>query len=473
MQKLIDTVSGQFGSGLPSQKKVFQISSGQYAGRVIIVYPQTANTLVFRWADFPYQSWSAAQAIVSNSADYPASAFMDENFNVYVAYTVQTTLALNFVKLSFANEVWTVGSPSTVINVEQNYYPCLSKDSSGRLFCSWTYFNTADSRYYIRIKTSVNDGGSWGTGPSDLGTALNSGAVNSAYSSLVFLPTYVYCFYTQAGTSLEYRRFQIGGSSWETAVILYSGTNLDYNFSCAISPDRRIGIAFKADSSLFYKEFDGNQWSGLYTVDNAAPLSLNLQFQKNTAYVFFCQSIGTDQNQLYFSSKSGSSFTTPLVLNSGSKPLDKVFCFDQSASTQFSDKTTEASNSTSADVFHPTSNGLVKDLNDALYLGMDAKFNVVSLILSTFGISGEVTWQYWNGSTWSSFTPYTGAFHLTSSPKNVILWQDLDSVPSDWQQSSVNGVTKFWVRLLVTVGYTTAPVGSQITAVGKNNYLSG
>src|SRR4030067_2591053 len=111
MQRLIDTVSAQFGSGLPTQRKIFQISSGLYAGRVIVIYPQNASTLVFRWSDFPYQSWSSAQTIVSNSADYPGSACMDENFHVYIAYTVQTTLALNFVKITFANGAWTVGSP--------------------------------------------------------------------------------------------------------------------------------------------------------------------------------------------------------------------------------------------------------------------------------------------------------------------------------------------------------------------------
>ena len=191
------------------------------------------------------------------------------------------------------------------------------------------------------------------------------------------------------------------------------------------------------------------------------------------AYLFFSKSIGTNQNQLYYSQKSGSNFTTPAILNSGSKAFDKVFCFDQSATNQFSDKTTEASDSTAADVFHPTSAGLVKDLNDALYLGMDSKFNLVSLILSTAGITGEVVWQYWNGSSWNSFTPNSGAYHLTSSPKTVVLWQDLDSVPQDWQQNSVNNVTKFWLRLLVTTAYTTAPVGSQITAVAKNDYLTG
>ncbi len=473
MQRLIDTVSAQFGSGLPSQRKVFQISSGQYAGRVIVIYPQNANTLIFRWADFPYLSWSAAQTIATDSADYPGSAFMDESFNVHLAYTVQTSLALNFVKLTFANGAWSVGTPATIVNVEQNFYPSLLKDSTGRLLCSWTHYNTSEARYYIRVKTSVNEGSSWGAGPSDLGTALNSGAVSSAYSSLIFLPSYIYCFYTQAGTSLEYRGLEISGSTWDLAVTVYSGTGLDYNFCPALSADRRIGLAFKASGGLFYKEFDGNLWSGLFTIDSTAPVSLNLQFQRNVAYLFWTKNIGTNQNQLYYSYKSGSAFTTPAVLNSGSKTFDKVFCYDQSAGNQFADKTAEASDTSVADIFHPTSNGLVKDAGDALYLGMDSKFNLASFILSTSGITGEVAWQYWNGSTWTTFTLYSGVFHLTSSPQTVVLWQDLNSVPPDWQNNSVNGSTKYWVRLLVTVGYTTAPVGTQITAIGKNDYLTG
>jgi hypothetical protein len=54
----------------------------------------------------------------------------------------------------------------------------------------------------------------------------------------------------------------------------------------------------------------------------------------------------------------------------------------------------------------------------------------------------------------------------------VMLWEDLSSAPSDWQQCSVNSVSKFWVRILVTTGFTTAPVGTQITAVPESKYLN-
>src|SRR3972149_7430018 len=163
--------------------------------------------------------------------------------------------------------------------------------------------------------------------------------------------------------------------------------------------------------------------------------------------------------------------TNPVTLDLANKTFDKVFCFDQSGGTQFQDKTTEAANTTTADIFHTTSNGLVKDINDILYLGTDSKFNLLRFVLSTSGITGQVSWQYWNGTIWFTFTPFSGAYHLESSPKMVILWQDLLSAPSDWQQTDINNVTKFWVRALVIVGYTTAPVGTQITAVGKNDYL--
>jgi hypothetical protein len=105
-------------------------------------------------------------------------------------------------------------------------------------------------------------------------------------------------------------------------------------------------------------------------------------------------------------------------------------------------------------------------------MGMDHKFNLAKIILSTGGIAGEVCWQYWNGQSWTNFTPYSGTYHLDSQDKMVILWQDLSSVPSDWQRCPVNLVSEFWVRILVTTGFTTAPVGTQITAVPETKYLN-
>jgi hypothetical protein len=102
---------------------------------------------------------------------------------------------------------------------------------------------------------------------------------------------------------------------------------------------------------------------------------------------------------------------------------------------------------------------------------MDAKFNLARIILSTAGIGGLVIWQYWNGESWSDFVPQSGNYHLDSQEKTLILWQDINSVPVNWQMYPVNVVSKFWVRIIVTTAFATAPVGSQITAVPEAKYI--
>jgi hypothetical protein len=102
---------------------------------------------------------------------------------------------------------------------------------------------------------------------------------------------------------------------------------------------------------------------------------------------------------------------------------------------------------------------------------MGAKFNQARIILSTAGIGGQISWQYWNGESWTDLAPQSGSYHLDSEQKTVMLWQDLNSVPADWQMCPVNAVSQFWIRSLVITPFATAPVGSQITAVPQAEYL--
>lgn len=470
MQKLIDTVSSFYATGIQPQVKIFKVSFGQYQDRVVIIYPKTANQLVYMWADPPYLSWSDPTEIATDSADYPPSAYMDSDGNIYVVYTQQTTLNLLELKMSFAQGSWSVGTVNTVCNVGQNYFPSVIKDSFGELWVSWTYYDSGAERYYVHVKSSQDDGSTWGTGPSDPGITLTNGTA-SCYSQLLFQSPYIHCFYSDDSTLLAYRSHEIQSAVWDPQQTVYSGSEVDDNFCAELSSDNKVGIVFPGISSLLYKEFDGSNWSGVYTVDNSIPESVGIQFLNNIPYVFSAKNIGNGQNQLFYSYKEGSSFVSPEPFESGQKSFDKVLCFDDSASTKYSDRTTQASDSTPADVFHLTSGGLIKDTDDALYVGMDVKFNLTKIILSTAGIGGEVKWQYWDGESWKQFVPQSGSYHLDSGEKTVILWQDLNSVPSDWQRCPLNEVSEFWVKLLVTTAFSTAPVGTQITAVPEAKYL--
>jgi len=115
---------------------------------------------------------------------------------------------------------------------------------------------------------------------------------------------------------------------------------------------------------------------------------------------------------------------------------------------------------------------LLKDANDSLFLGMDSRFNLLRIILSTSGSGGEVSWHYWDGEDWCDFVPESGAYHFDSQTKSVLMWKDLLSCPSDWQQHEIQGIKKFWLRITVKTVFSAAPVGTQITAVPECKYLN-
>jgi hypothetical protein len=471
MQKLIDTVSSYYATGIQPQAKLFKVPSGQYQDRVIVIYPKTPSQLVYVWADPPYEGWSDPQDLVIDSADYPCCTYMDSIGNVYLVYTQQATLALLELKMTFSSGSWSVGTANTVCDVGQNYYPSITKDSVGRLWISWTYYDSMAERYFVQVKSSTNDGATWGAGPSDLGTALTNGSA-SCYSQLIFQSPYVRCFYSDDSTLLAYRSFELSGAVWSSQQTIYSGSAIDDDFHVDLSSDQKAGIVFPGSSSLLYREYDGSNWSGVFTVDDSLPVSPTIEFFDATPFVFFAKDIGTGQNEVFYSYREDTSFVSPSPFEEGQKPFEALFCYDESATDKYADLTTQASDSTAADVYHPISNALVKDAGDALYLGMARKFNLARVILSTAGITGQGSWQYWNGENWANFTPFSGSYHLDSLDKMVILWEDLASVPLDWQQCPVNGVSEFWVRILVTAAFTVAPVGTQITAVPQAKYLN-
>jgi len=471
MEKLIDEVTSYYATGIPPQAKIFKVSSGQYKNRVLLIYPLDTNAIVYSWADPPYQSWSYPVNIASDSADYPCSGHMDSEGNLYLVYTVLNSLDLAFIKLSFSLGEWTSGSVYTVCNQGDNYYPSILKDGIDRLWISWSWYDQDTGRYSVHVKSSTNDGETWGSGPSDVGTALTSGST-SCFSQLKFLSPFIICFYTDEGTKLAYRRIEISSAVWDPEEILHSGSEINDNFHADCSEDNRMGIAFPGSSALLYREFDGEGWSGIYTVDTIPPVTPSLRFFQRTPFVFYGKNLGQDQDQLFFSYIKNGQFIDPLPLVEGAKPFDKVLCYNDSGSQKYWDRTQEASDSIPADIFHPESNSLMKNADDCLFVGMDSRFNLLKMILSTQGVGGAVSWFYWNGETWCDFVPDSGEYHLDSQAKSAILWKDLLSCPSDWQQNTIQGMKKFWIKIKVDTSFTTAPVGTQITAVPECKYLN-
>jgi len=352
MQKLIDTVSSFYATGIEPQAKIFKVGFGQYQDRVVVIYPQTPSRLVYVWADPPYLAWSDPTEIVADSADYPPSAHMDSDGSVYLTYTQQSNLNLLELKMTFSQGSWTVGTVYTICEVGENYFPSILKDSGGRIWVSWTYYDPEAERYYVHSKISQDDGATWGTGPSDPGICLTNGTA-SCYSQLLFRSPYVHCFYSDDSTLLAYRSYHLQSSGWDSQQDIYSGSQVDDRFCADLSTDNRVGIVFPGTSALLYKEFDGNNWSGVFTVDTCAPQSLSLRFLSIVPWVFWTKEMGSGQSQLFYSYKEDSSFVLPLAFEPGQSSYDRLFCYDDSASGKYQDRTTQAADSTPADVFIP------------------------------------------------------------------------------------------------------------------------
>lgn len=469
MQKLLDSSSALYPTGLATQRKIFRIPSGIYAGRAAVLYQKTAGIIVLVFADPPFSTWPAAQNVVTDSADLPFSAAMDKDGNIYVVYTQSVTLALLMVKLSFASGGWSAGPVRQILTVDSNYYPVILKDRTDRLWAIWTRLASSDGKYYLQAKSSIDDGSTWGSGPADVGTTLTSGAATPVYGQVEVFADRVYAAYTDGGTKLAFRYFPILGSVWAAEEVLASGSGFDSNFALCASADGKLGAAFANSAGLFYREFDGLVWGGSLQVDTAGSAPL-LVFPNGKPTVLFLKNLGTSQNQIAYSQKGETGFGTAAPLFAGEAPFAKVFVYDASAGTKFQDKSAEAESVAAGDVLHSTSGAMLKDVGDALYLGTEEPFHFFRALNLVAGSGGVVAYSYWNGSEWTEFVPNSGNYNFTDTGTGVYLWSDKSQIPGDWRKSSVAGSVKHWLKIEVATAFINGPVGSQLSAVPETAY---
>ncbi|MEW5702767.1 MAG: hypothetical protein AB1792_11130 [Candidatus Zixiibacteriota bacterium] len=460
---LIDTSTAAAPTGLATQHKLFRVEKGPFAGRLLALFARTPTNLALSYTSDPYTSWLDPGDFVTDAADLPFDAVADENADVWVAYTQQTTGALICVRLIFVNGTWVAQTPATVYDSPSstNKHPTVLKDMYGRIWVAWTREDSGT--YTLRVKSSLDLGQTFGSGPTDAGTDL-SGNTSSCYGTLIARANYIHCLFAIAGTTLKNREIEIDAALWNAAVTLYTGAGLGSDLAAAVSSEGMLGALFAADSKLYLKEYDGAVWGALQTVSTQPAASPALRYMGTAPYALFLHNVGTDQNELYESHRVGSSFAAPTSVLSQAQPFASVFCFDADAGTPYADVTTAAASSAAADVFHPTSEKLLQAVGDAVFLGSDDRFSFIRILLSTAGAGGAVTWSYWNGA-WTDFIPASGASGFDAVNDGVRLFNDGIGTPVDWQKTVINGANRYWIRAVVGTAFTTAPVGTQLTAV--------
>ena len=101
--------------------------------------------------------------------------------------------------------------------------------------------------------------------------------------------------------------------------------------------------------------------------------------------------------------------------------------------------------------------------NDFCAFGSRRKFGKVVIDLATLGTgSPAVTWEYWDGTTWTALTGVTDGTSAFTSDGNVIY-----DIPTDWAALDLNDTEAlYWVRARLTATFTTDPTFDGTSGTG-------
>lgn len=106
----------------------------------------------------------------------------------------------------------------------------------------------------------------------------------------------------------------------------------------------------------------------------------------------------------------------------------------------------------------------VAAVNDAIYFGSQYfKFKDVRIYVGTQFAADAVTftWEYYNGSSWVALSSVTNSDAFTKAGQQDITW----TIPSNWINTTVNGVNAVWIRARVSAVTNPTEGGAQSTQV--------
>jgi uncharacterized phage protein gp47/JayE len=99
-------------------------------------------------------------------------------------------------------------------------------------------------------------------------------------------------------------------------------------------------------------------------------------------------------------------------------------------------------------------------VGDSLYIGANVLFNNVYINFATPGAGITGSWQYWNGSNWVALSATDNTASLSKSGSVTF------TIPTDWQATTINGKTAFYIRFTLTSAtITTVPTIYHIIAL--------
>lgn len=123
--------------------------------------------------------------------------------------------------------------------------------------------------------------------------------------------------------------------------------------------------------------------------------------------------------------------------------FDTAFLYNGDSGSGYVTNTTEAATELGTDF------AVMNTKQDYLYLGEATTFSGVKFEWHTRGSNYTLVVEYWNGSAWSALDE--DANSLEDGTSNFESDGHISfTIPSDWATTSVNSVTKYWLRIYTT-----------------------
>lgn len=467
MQNKLSPTDAPLGLGQSFSRNLFRVPAGAHSGRLAAIVHTSLSDITLFYSDPPYRSWSGPTTITGDNLDSLAGCFMDADGNIFVAYAASSG-SLMVRKLAYTDGSWTVGAAVTVYEGATCGRPSITGQTDGKLWVSYSRYQAPYRD--IHVKSSVDGGATWGTGTTDPGEQISS-LETQTYSLLVTGTNDIYLIYPAGTEKLCFRSIGFGGASWsDEEVIVAFSPGYGGEFDAAMAPDGRLAVVVSSDA-LTYREYDGSNWGAVQVLHGSITMTPQVYFRRNIPVVVYQTPWAGGKGALMYTDRATGSFSQPAALDGRAGHYDAVFLYN-SSSASYEDVTVAAQNITSADLFHSSSGCLLKKAGDAIYVGMEQRFRFLECNLSTPGSGGTLIYSYRDGAEWKAFTPAGGTSLLDTQANDIILWEDYESVPVDWQKRAVNGTSLFWVKVEVTSPFNTGPVGNYVSAFSTISALS-
>src|SRR3972149_7677101 len=458
-------------------------------------------------------TWNCGGQLSSDTTNLMyADARVDSSDNVYVVYSVansggNTAYDVFYRRLTASNCSptpcdWTLESAQTALNGDGSgddagfHYATIELQGTTRAWIAVREYDGTNYQVGVYYSDSLGTAPTWTASQTTLDTATTE--------SLTHIPTIArygsnlavfYTAITNQALDWRYRADSDSLASWAAAAtVIATGcacSGIYDSFSVASDSNGHLYLAWDFGTDLYFTSFNGVKWSSTVTFTSAGSSfddSTSVTTDGANAWVFYLETTGLsglllgDRKLVYskcsppFTSSDCDSASTAVV--SYQTVFDKVWTFAAQSGGSYEDETTDAGDTDSADVIHSLSGGgFVQDANDAIYLGVDEKFDALSWVLSNSGTSGVMAWEYCSAvdatpscTSWSSLTfSASSATNFTSTTGYGEF-----NAPSDWQAAKVNGegTAYYYLRARVTSGFGTTPIGTQFAAIPQINWVS-